>query len=40
MMSDFAADPEKFQRLSEDEEKFCDKQSVRMFMVEEYETRR
>ena len=40
MMADFAADPEKFQKLSEDEEKFCDKRSVLMFMVEEHETTR
>lgn len=40
MMSDFASDPEKFRLLSEDEDQFCDKQSVVMFMVEEHETTR
>jgi hypothetical protein len=38
MMADFAGDPAKFQKLSEDEEAFCDKSSVLMFMVEEHET--
>jgi EthD domain len=36
MMAQFASDPEKFRRLSEDEEKFCDKQHTIMFMVQEH----
>jgi hypothetical protein len=40
MMADFASDPDKFQRLSEDEEAFCEKSSVVMFMVDERETSR
>ncbi len=38
MMAQFASDPEKFRRSSEDEEKFSDKQRTIMFMVEEHET--
>jgi hypothetical protein len=40
MMADFAGDPDKFQRLSDDEGMFCDKDSVLMFMVDERETKR
>jgi hypothetical protein len=40
MMADFANDPLKFQQLSDDEAKFCDKTSVIMFMVDERETTR
>lgn len=35
MMADFAADPEKFRVLSEDEARFCDKERMVMFLVEE-----
>ncbi len=35
MMAEFANDPEKFRLLSEDEDKFCDKQRMIMFMVDE-----
>jgi len=38
MMTKFASDPEKFRRLSEDEDKFCDKERMIMFMVEERHT--
>ena len=38
MMAQFANDPEKFRRLSEDEDKFCDKERMVMFMVEEHST--
>jgi hypothetical protein len=34
MMANFASDPDKFQALSEDEDKFCDKQSMIMFLVD------
>jgi hypothetical protein len=36
MMAEFAGDPEKFRLLSEDEDKFCDKPNVVMFMVAEH----
>jgi hypothetical protein len=35
MMADFASDPEKFSRVSEDEGNFCDKTSMVSFMVQE-----
>lgn len=34
MMANFAGDPEKFRTLSEDEDKFCDKDSMIMFLVD------
>ena len=37
-MEDFSNDPEKFRLLSEDEERFCDKVNMVMFLVEERET--
>ena len=37
-MADFAQNPEKFRLLSEDEERFCDKKNMVMFLVEERET--
>ena len=39
MMAQFASDPEKFRKLSEDEAKFCDKEHTIMFMVEEHDGR-
>jgi uncharacterized protein (TIGR02118 family) len=38
MMAQFVSDPDKFRRLSEDEAKFCDKERMIMFMVEEHAT--
>lgn len=38
MMAQFASDPEKFRQISEDEDKFCDKEHMIMFMVDECET--
>jgi hypothetical protein len=38
MMAQFASDPEKFRKISEDEDKFCDKEHMIMFMVDECET--
>jgi uncharacterized protein (TIGR02118 family) len=35
MMANFAADPEKFRVLSEDEARFCDRERMVMFLVEE-----
>lgn len=35
-MSEFASDPEKFRLLSEDEDQFCDKANMIMFMIEEH----
>jgi hypothetical protein len=34
MMANFSKDPEKFRALSEDEEKFCDKENMIMFLVD------
>ena len=36
MMAQFASDPDKFRLLSEDEGRFCDKERMIMFMVEEH----
>lgn len=36
-MADFAKNPEKFRLLAEDEERFCDKPNMVMFLVEERE---
>ena len=36
MMAEFAGDPDKFRQLSEDEDKFCDKEHMIMFLVEEH----
>ena len=38
MMAQFAADPEKFRKLSEDEAHFCDREHTVMFMVEVHQT--
>lgn len=35
MMANFASDPEKFRLLSEDEDSFCDKESMIMFLVDQ-----